>query len=248
VRHSVERTDWLARALARAGVMPEREAEAAIRAGRVTLQGRVVREPLALVRSGDLVRVDGHSVSLSAQTIVLAFHKPPGVITARSDPEGRKTVFDLLVPSLPPELAGYGWHAVGRLDRDTTGLLFFTNDERFVSHATLPKTHLSKRYVAEVRGEADAEKLRPLEIGIPLQDGPARPAKAKVRGPGVVEITLIEGRNRQVKRMLSAVKLPVKKLHREAIGEIVLDVPEGKWRRLSDVEIRSLGFAPNQTS
>ena len=224
--------------------MPESEAEAAIRAGRVKLAGRVTREPLALVRPHDRVEVDGRKVSLSAPTIVLAFHKPAGTLTSQRDIEGRPTVFDVLLPTLPSDLAAYQWHAVGRLDRETTGLLLFTNDERFVSHATLPKTHLPKRYVAEVLGNPDREKLAPLEKGIELRDGPTRPAKVHVRSPNVVEITITEGRNHQVKRMFGAVKLSVTRLHREAIGDVVLDVPEGKWRRLRPEEIRSLGYAP----
>ncbi|MHB8874689.1 MAG: pseudouridine synthase [Myxococcaceae bacterium] len=240
-----QKPDWLSRALARAGVMPLEDAERAIRAGRVSVGGKKATEPLAPLRPGQPVKVDGREVSLEARTLVLAFHKPGGVVSSRSDPEGGGTVFERLSAALPPELKGYGWHAVGRLDRNTTGLLLFTNDERFVAHATSPQTHLPKRYVAKVLGKADDQKLEPLRKGMSLHDGPARPAKAELRGPGVVAITLTEGRNHQVKRMLGEVGLPVVALHREAVGELTLDVGPGEVRLLTDDEVRAgLSFDP----
>jgi 23S rRNA pseudouridine2605 synthase/16S rRNA pseudouridine516 synthase len=240
-----ERPDWIARALARAGVLPLPQAEAAVRAGRVSIEGRSVREPLSLVRPGDAVRLDGKPVELTAKTLVLAYHKPKGAIVARSDPEGKLTVFDLLLPLLTAELARYGWHAVGRLDRDTTGLLLLTNDERFVAFATQPQTHLPKRYCAQVRGTPTEAQLEPLRQGVELHDGPARPARARVRDERFVELVITEGRNHQVKRMLGAVGLPVTALHREAIGDLELDVAEGQWRMLSPAEVRErLGFHP----
>ena len=197
------------------------------------------------MRPGDEVRLDGRQVDLRARTRVLAFHKPAGVVTSTVDREGIGTVFERLAAVLPPALRGYGWHAVGRLDRNTTGLLLFTNDERFVAHATLPATHLPKRYVARVQGRADDEKLEPLRRGILLDDGPARPAAVKRRGPDEVELTITEGRYHQVKRMLAAVGLPVRALHREAVGGLVLDVPEGAVRELDPEEIRThLGWPP----
>jgi len=241
-----EKADWIARALARAGLLPPDAAQAAVRAGRVTINGREAREPLTVLRPGDEVRLDGRPVELQARTRVLLFHKPAGVVTSTVDPEGQGTVFERLAAVLPPQLRGYGWHAVGRLDRNTTGLLLFTNDERFVAHATRPETHLPKRYVATVQGRADDAKLEPLRRGITLDDGPARPALATLRGPDVVELTLTEGRNHQVKRMLAAVGLPVRALHREAAGELVLDVPEGAVRELSAGEIRELLGWPSE--
>jgi 23S rRNA pseudouridine2605 synthase/16S rRNA pseudouridine516 synthase len=241
---SGEKPDWIARALARAGLLPPDQAQQAVRDGRVEINGRVVREPLTVLRSGDDVRVDRRPVDLQARTRVLLFHKPSGVVTGASDPEGQGTVFERLHAVLPQALRGYGWHAVGRLDRNTTGLLLFTNDERFVAHATRPETHLPKRYVAKVLGRADDAKLEPLRRGIELDDGPTRPAQAIVRAPDTVELTISEGRNHQVKRMLGAVGLPVRALHREAVGTLVLDVPEGAVRELSAEEIRDqLGWS-----
>ncbi|MGC4122134.1 MAG: pseudouridine synthase [Myxococcales bacterium] len=239
----VDKPDWIGRALPRAGVLTPHEAERAIVAGRVRVAGRVVKEPLTLLKPTDEVRLDGKTVSLAAPTHVLAFHKPKGCVVTNRDELGRTTVFDLLARALPPELSGYGWHALGRLDLDTTGLLLFSNDERLVAHATLPETHLPKRYLATVLGTPTDEKLAPLRRGLKLDDGEARPAKAKLRGEHQVALTLTEGRFHQVKRMLSAVGLPVRALHREAIGELDLDLPEGGCRLLTEEEVaRKLKF------
>lgn len=244
VRDSGTRGDWLSRALARAGVLPLAEAEEAIRAGRVRLDAREEKEPMAPVHPGSRAFLDGREVSLAWQTRVLQFHKPAGLVTHGSDPEGIGTVFDALRAALPPELQRFGWHAVGRLDRDTTGLLLFTNDEKFVAHATAPATHLPKRYVARVGAKVSDAKLEPLRRGVKLDDGElTRPAQAKARGDDAVELVLTEGRFHQVKRMLNVVGLPTLALHREAVGQLELDVPVGGWRELSDDEVRTkLGF------
>ena len=237
------RADWLARALGRAGVMPRAQAEQAIREGRVEVDGRVEREPFAPVHPGVEVRVDGQVRSLEAPLLVLMFHKPAGVIVAGTDPEGVGTVFDSLRTVLPADLQGFEWYAIGRLDRDTTGLLLFTNDEQVVQHGTSPETHLPKCYVAEVAGRPSEEALTRLREGLVLEDGPTRPAGARLLGPERVELVLTEGRHHQVKRMLAAVGHPVRVLHREAVGSVVLDVPLSAWRRLSATEVsEGLGF------
>jgi 23S rRNA pseudouridine2605 synthase/16S rRNA pseudouridine516 synthase len=223
--------------------MPQAEAEQAIREGRVEVGGRVEREPFAPVQPGVEVRVDGQVRSLEAPLLVLMFHKPAGVIVAGKDPEGVGTVFERLRSALPAELRGFEWYAIGRLDRDTTGLLLFTNDERVVQHGTSPETHLPKRYVAEVAGQPSEEALSRLREGLILDDGPTRPAGAQLLAPDRVELVLTEGRHHQVKRMLAEVGHPVRALHREAVGSVVLDVPLGAWRRLSDTEVtEGLGF------
>jgi pseudouridine synthase len=229
--------DWLSRALSRAGVLPKAEAEQAIALGRVRVNGRIQKLPLAAIRAQDRVELDGREVSLAASTLVFVLHKPKGVVTAANDPEGVGTVFDVFMQALPENLHRYGWHAVGRLDRNTTGLLLFTNDEKFVSHVTSPKTRLAKRYLAKVSGQLSDERIAPLRAGITLDDGPCRPAQARIRSPGEVELTLTEGRNHQVKRMLGAMGLPVLELHREAVGGLELDVPVGEARLLSDPEV-----------
>ncbi len=183
------------------------------------------------------VTLDGQPVAVEPRTKVLVFHKPAGVVTSDHDPQKVGTVFQRLGQVLPAELQGFGWHAVGRLDRDTTGLLLFTNDERFVAHATSPDSHLEKRYVAQVSGQVSALKIQQLRNGIALEDGVTRPAGAQLRDDGRVELTLTEGRHHQVKRMLGSLGLPVLELHREAVGTLLLDVPVGECRLLSDDEV-----------
>lgn len=219
-------------------MFPLLQAENAIREGRVSVNGRVVKEPFSPLPEGAHVKVDGKVVSVLAERHVLLFHKMAQVVTSTFDPEGQGTVFEKLLNVLPPELKTFGWHAVGRLDRNTTGLLLFTNDEKLVAHVTHPSTHLPKRYVAKVLGQVTEEKLEPLRTGMTLHDGPTRPAKVKIRSPQTVELTITEGRNHQVKRMLGEVGLPVVQLHREAVGNIEVDVPEGAYRLLSKDEIR----------
>ncbi|AKQ68483.1 Pseudouridine synthase family protein [Myxococcus hansupus] len=231
--------------MGKAGVMPRAKAEVAIQEGRVSLDGQVEREPFAPVRPGVEVRVDGRVVQLSAPLHALMFHKPAGLVVHGSDPEGVGTVFEHLYAKLPASLGSFEWLAVGRLDRDTTGLLLFTNDERLVRHGTSPERHLAKRYVAGVEGSPGEDALRSLREGLVLEDGPTRPASARLRAPDIVELTLTEGRHHQVKRMLAAVGHPVRTLHREAVGGVTLDVPEGTWRLLEDDEVsQGLAFTP----
>ncbi len=246
VRDSGGDGEWLARALSRAGVLPQAEAEEAIRQRRVKLDSREVMEPMSPVGPKSRVTVDGHPVSLSWRTQVIMLHKPAGAVAHGSDKKATSTVFDTLRSALPPELVRFGWHSVGRLDRDTTGLLLFTNDERFVAHATAPATHLPKTYVARVGVKVTSEKLEPLRNGVLIDDGEVtRPAKAFPRGEDSVELVLTEGRFHQVKRMLNAVGLPTLALHREAVGELMLDVEVGTCRPLTDAEVREkLGYTP----
>jgi len=240
--------DWVSRALSRSGVLPFKEAEAAVHAGRVALDGRKVKEPLTPLQPSSVLTLDGAQVTLHSRTLVLAFHKPKGVVTATVDQhDGAGTVFEVLRAALPAELHQYGWHAVGRLDRDTTGLLLFTNDERFVAHATQPDTHLPKRYLARVGGAVTEAKLEKLRAGIKLGEALTRPSQARAREKDVVELVLTQGRYHQVKQMLNAVGLPTLELHREAIGSLVLDVEPGAARLLSDDEVRErLGYEPRR--
>lgn len=244
---TVGETVPLGRALARAGAVQGGKITTFLHSKRIMLGDALATDAMAPVRPGDVVTVDGRPVSLDARTRVLAFHKPKGVVTAGTDPEEQGTVFERLAAALPSNLANYGWHAVGRLDRDTTGLLLFTNDEGFVAHATSPTTHLKKRYVALVDGSPDEAKLEPLRKGLAIGEETLRPAEAAVRGRGVVELTLTEGKHHQVRRMLDAVGLPVRGLHREAVGGLTLDVAEDAVRALDDDEIRRhLGYEPRK--
>lgn len=233
--------DWLSRALARAGVLPLTQAEQAIREGRVRLDGRKETEPMAPVHASSRAALDGQAVSLAWRTQVLQFHKPAGVVSHGHESQ---TVFDALRAVLPMGLQNVGWHAVGRLDRDTTGLLLFTNDEKFVAHATLPETHLRKRYVARVGTAVQPAQLESLRRGVKFDgENMSLPAQARARGDDSVELVLTEGRFHQVKRMLNAVGLPTLSLHREAVGTLELDVPVGAYRLLTDDEVKTaLGF------
>lgn len=240
-----ERGERLKRILGRAGAVPGARVEQYVHSKRITVNGEIVIDPDLRIPAPGAIAIDGEPAQLAWRTRVLAYHKPAGLIVAGHDPEGVGTVFDALRAALPPDLARFAWHAVGRLDRDTTGLILFTNDERLVEHATSPEVHLAKRYVAQVDGRLTEETLAPIRAGLVLHDGPTRPAHARVRGPGEVEVTLTEGRNRQVRRMLDAVRLGVRSLRREAIGALSIDVPEGGWRELSDDEVlASLAFEP----
>jgi pseudouridine synthase len=229
-------------AFARSGARRGR-IEDAISKGRVKVDGRVVRELFFSLAPTAKVELDGRRFDVAPRTRVLMFHKPAGVVTSAKDEDGSGTVFDALNRALPEALQHFGWHAVGRLDRDTTGLLLFTTDERFVEHATSPRTHLPKRYVATVAAEVTPKALAALEAGLTLTDGPTLPASARARGKRVVALTLTEGRHHQVKRMLSKVGLPVVALHREAIG--TLDVELGAFREVGAEELREkLSYQP----
>jgi 23S rRNA pseudouridine2605 synthase/16S rRNA pseudouridine516 synthase len=238
------RGDWLSRALGRAGVLTPRETEAAARDGRITIDGVPATDHLSAVEATSRVELDGRPVSLHFETRVLAYHKPPGIIVAGTDAEGQGTVFEALQRELPETLQHYTWHAIGRLDRATSGLLLFTNDERVVQHVTAPETHLSKRYVAKTGERVRETHVEQLVAGVRIDDGEACAASAAIRAPNQIEIVLTEGRYHQVRRMLNAVRLTVVSLHREAIGQLKLDVEKGHWRELSKGEIESgLGFS-----
>lgn len=234
------RVDWLSRALSRGGLMPLEEAEDAIRAGRVSVDGRVVHQPMTVVSPTSRLKIDGHPVQVESVRHVLAFHKPAGVITAQEDRHGDGTVFERLGSVLAPELQTFQWHAVGRLDRDTTGLLLFTNDEQVVARVTSPSSLIEKVYRAKVGGALKDSRLQPLRDGMDLEDGPARAVSVRILGPGEVELVLTEGRNHQAKRMLGAVGLPVMALQRVRIGSVVLDVEEGQYRPVTATELAGL--------
>ena len=241
VRGAAGAGDWVVRALGRGGALPRVQAEAAISAGRLTVDGGVVTDPFAPLPPGADVRLDGRPLTLAPATRALVLHKPAGLVVDGTDPEGRGTVFGHLEARLPPALAGYAWLAAGRLDRDTTGLLVFTNAPELVARLTRPEAKLEKRYVARVAGRPGPAALAQLAGGLVLDDGPTAPARAALRAPDVVELTLTEGRHHQVKRMLAAVGHPVLALHREAVGPLTLDgVAEGAWRELGAAEVAAL--------
>lgn len=220
----------LHRALSKLGLGSRAQAWDWIVAGRVTVDGRVVRDPLAWVDLAQAIRLDG--ATQRKETLTLALHKPPGIVTTRQDERGRRTVFDLL-PEGTPYL-----HAAGRLDADSEGLLVLTNDGALSARLTDPGQHLPKVYRLEVEGDPTEEVLAKLWRGLILDDGPTRPAEARKLGEGVVELTLTEGRNRQARRMLAAVGHPVRRLVRTAIGGLLLgDLPSGGHRVIDAAEL-----------
>jgi 23S rRNA pseudouridine2605 synthase len=235
----------LARALSKFGVCSRREAERWIEAGRVRVGGRTVRWPQRRIDARrDRVEVDGLRVGDAAERIVVALHKPAGYITTRVDPGGRATVYELL--------RGLDrWvFPVGRLDRDSAGLLVLTNDHRLGQRLTDPAHEVPKTYHVRVEGAPDEAALRALREGVPLPDGrPSRPARVRVLGTARggqtwLEVVLQEGRNRQVRRMCAAVGHEVHELVRVAIGTLPLgDLPAGGWRRLDAAEVRRLESA-----
>ena len=222
----------LNRYLASTGVGSRRAADEVIRAGRVTVNGEAAQLG-TLVSDDDDVRVDGRPVQVQA-TMVVLLHKPAGVVTMASDPQGRRTVVDLV--QVPVRL-----FPVGRLDRDTTGLLLLTNDGALADRLMHPRHGVRKTYVARVAADPGKPVLERLRRGVELDDGPTAPAEVRLAGPGRVEITIHEGRNRQVRRMLAAVGHPARGLHRSAYGGLDLgDLAPGEWRELTDAEVGAL--------
>lgn len=218
--------------LASTGVGSRRAVEALIRSGRVTVNGSVAGLATR-VEAGDDVRLDGRPVT--AQPVrVLLLHKPTGVITTASDTHGRQTVLDLVggdVRLFP----------VGRLDRDTSGLLVLTNDGELAHRLAHPRHGVPKTYVVELRDDPPEQALRSLREGVELEDGMTAPAEVERIGPGRVRLTIHEGRNRQVRRMCTAVGHPVRALHRTRYGTLELGgLAPGTWRELTGAELQEL--------
>ncbi len=236
---SEERLVRLNKLLSQHGVASRRAAMRLIRDGRVAVGGEIVDRTAALVDPAREVRVDGVPLPAEVELEYVAYHKPVGLIVTRRDPAGRDTVVD----ALPEEIRGL--HPVGRLDRDTSGLLLLTNDGDFTLKMTHPSHAVPKVYVARVDGRLSAEALQALRSGVTLKDGPTRPAEARVLGEDtrgmVVELTLREGRKRQVRRMLRHVGAPVIELERVAVGPVALgDLEPGAWRPLTPREVTRL--------
>jgi 23S rRNA pseudouridine2605 synthase len=200
--------------------------------GRVTVDG-APGELNSFVEAANVVRVDGREVGKQRLRHVL-LNKPRGTITTARDPEGRPTVVDLVggdVRIVP----------VGRLDRDTTGVLLLTNDGPLAHRLAHPRYEVEKVYVAEIQGQPDDATVRRLAEGVELDDGPTAPARVTLVGPSRLELVLHEGRNRQVRRMLEAVGHPVVRLRRSRYAGLGPGrLKPGDWRELSRDEVRRL--------
>jgi 23S rRNA pseudouridine2605 synthase len=257
----------LAKHLAHAGVASRRAAEALIVAGRVRVDGELVRDPARDVTADDRVEVDGKPLAGPEPRVVYVVHKPVGVISTASDTHGRPTVVELLADRLR-------LYPVGRLDADSSGLILLTNDGALAERLTHPRYEVPKTYRVRVGGGPVGERaLRTLRTGVELEDGPTAPAEVRrlaadprssdrrsldLRSPDLrsldlrssdrrslggdeLELTLREGRNRQVRRMCAAVGHPVLALQRVAFGPLTLgDLPAGAHRRLGEAELRAL--------
>jgi 23S rRNA pseudouridine2605 synthase len=234
----------LGKHLAHAGVASRRAAEAMIGAGRVTVDGATITDPARDVTGAEAIAVDGEPVGAAPRRVVYAVHKPAGVVSTAHDTHGRPTVVDL-VPA-----AGTRLYPVGRLDADTTGLILLTNDGALANHLTHPRYEVAKTYRAKVANPPVREPaLRRLRDGIELDDGPTAPAQARRVRPDVVELTIREGRKRQVRRMCEAVGHPVLALRRVGFGPLALgDLPTGAHRRLTAAEVERLRAAGRRGS
>ncbi|WP_337868108.1 pseudouridine synthase [Meiothermus sp.] len=219
--------------LARAGIASRRKAEDLIRSGRVSINNQVVGIG-AVVQTGDIVRLDGERVRMPQKNVVIALHKPKGYTTTHEDEHAEKLVYEL-VPKHP------GLHSVGRLDKDTEGLLLLTNDGQLTQLLTHPRNQVRKLYRAWCkRGRVSKEACQQLVQGVMLGDGLARALEAQPVKDGI-KLVLAEGRKREVRRMLGKVGHPVERLVRLAVGPIELgDLEAGTWRYLTPEEIKLL--------
>jgi 23S rRNA pseudouridine2605 synthase len=233
----------LQKLLSTAGLGSRREIEGWIRSGRVSVNNT----PAQLgdkATPADRIKIDGRPVQLNTETTrrrVIAYHKPEGEITTRSDPENRPTVFQQL-----PRLRRTRWISIGRLDVNTSGLLLFTTDGELAHRGMHPSAGLTRRYAVRVLGEVEQQVLAQLRRGVKLEDGLARAASVEpAGGTGAnrwYHFTLSEGRNREVRRMWESQGLTVSRLIRIGYGPIELgrNLPRGKWRELTEGERKAL--------
>jgi 23S rRNA pseudouridine2605 synthase len=238
----------LQKVIAHAGVTSRRKAEEWIQEGRVKVNGKVVRELGIKVSPND--RVEVNEIPLEREEpVYYLFYKPRGVISSVSDDKGRKVVTDFF------DFTDKRVYPVGRLDYDTSGLLLVTNDGEFSNLLTHPKHAIDKTYVAKVKGVPSKESLRKLEKGIQLEDGKTAPAKTKFlsfdkkKQTAIVEITIHEGRNRQVRRMFQAIGHEVLKLKREKYAFLTLQgLKTGDIRELTPHEVKQLRTLAQKSS
>ena len=229
----------LERVLSKAGIGSRTDARAWIAEGRVKVNGRITRDPDQWIdMARDRVRFDNEPLEARARVYVLLY-KPTGYLTTYKDPQGRPTVYELI------EDVGTFVSPVGRLDLDTSGLLLMTNDNQFAERVTNPESHVPKTYLVKASTLLTDEQLQQLRDGIELSDGPTRPASVKRLRDSAkythFEITLTEGRNRQVRRMVEALDATVLKLVRIRIGPIAIGTLQiGKWRALTPTEVAAL--------
>jgi 23S rRNA pseudouridine2605 synthase len=228
----------LAKYLAHAGVASRRAAETLIAAGRVGVDGELVRDPARDVDERNRVEVDGVAVAGPEVRVVYAVHKPVGVLSTARDPYGRRTIVELVGDERR-------LYPVGRLDADSSGLILLTNDGELANRLTHPRYAVPKTYRVRVtRGPVGDRALGALRAGVTLEDGPTGPARVRRLGADLLQLTISEGRNRQVRRMCEAVGHPVIALRRVSLGPVALGaLASGAHRRLSGTEVAVLRAA-----
>jgi 23S rRNA pseudouridine2605 synthase len=231
----------LQKVLAAAGVASRRASEELIVAGRVTVNGKVAELGSKVDAATDDIRVDGERINADPDRVYIMLNKPQGVVTTVDDPEGRPTVMDLI--NLSTRL-----FPVGRLDLDTEGLLLLTNDGDLAHQLLHPSYEVERVYVALVPGPIRRRSVAQLRDGVELEDGLARPKSVTVleedKGKALVQLTMTEGRKREVRRLFDAVGHPVERLARVAYAGVELgDLRQGKWRFLTQQEVGRLHAA-----
>ncbi|HEX2849283.1 MAG TPA: pseudouridine synthase [Acidimicrobiales bacterium] len=227
----------LQKVLARAGYASRRRVEELIEEGRVRVNGVVAILGRRVDAENDVIEVDGALVPTRVDLVHYLLNKPAGVVSTAADTHGRRTVVEL-VPSEPRVFP------VGRLDLDTEGLLILTNDGELANRLTHPRHGVEKEYLVHVDGDPPPAALRALREGIELDDGTTAPAEVGRLGPGLLRITIHEGRNRQVRRMCEAIGHPVVRLVRTRIGPLAdRSLKPGEWRVLDRDEVVALAKA-----
>ena len=230
----------LNRYLSASGYSSRRKGEVIIREGRVMVNDVVVTDPAKIVDTGtDTVTIGGVPLVINSKKRYYVMNKPPGIIVSRSDTHGKDTVFDILGSETR------GVFSVGRLDADTSGVLLFTDDGELTYQLTHPSFGVEKVYRAEVKGNVSKKDIQKLKEGLILDDGPTAPATMKIcengKDSSVVEITMHEGRKRQVRRMLAHIGHPVRMLERVSFGGIkACNIPQGKYKPIKAEEIERL--------
>lgn len=242
-RRTGDRNIGLARALSKLGYCSRSQASVLIRAGRVSLNGKVTRDPEAPVRqSHDILAVDGSPIAAAEKTYLM-LNKPRGIVTTASDEKGRDTVYLLLPPGSP-------WLApVGRLDKASEGLLLLTNDSEWAARITAPESHVEKTYDVQVGVVADQALIGTIRAGVKSAGEILRVKRASILRGGEkntwLEVVLDEGRNRQIRRIFDALGIEVLRLVRVAIGGLQLgDLPKAQVRTLTKAEKQSLDSRP----
>lgn len=237
----------VARGLSKLGVCSRSEGERLVEAGRVRVNGAVVRDTnFRVVPERDVIEVDGTRVG-RVERVYLALNKPRGLVTTRDDPAGRATIYDCLAGASLPFVA-----PVGRLDKASEGLLLLTNDSRWSARVLDPSSHVDKLYHAQLRGVVDDSLIARVAAGVVEQESGERLGVKHVsllrtgsRSSAWLEITLDEGKNRHIRRLFAALGVEVLRLVRVAIGPLALGtLAKGQWRRLTDDEVRALSGAP----